>query len=59
MKNQPEAKSSECVRLDLNNPVFQRQLFVLQKNEQLSVLKTLRKISEMTGISRTKSVKFV
>ena len=39
---------SECVRLDLNNPVFQRQLFVLQKTDQLGVLNTLRKISAMT-----------
>jgi hypothetical protein len=48
MKNELEAKVSECVRLDLNNPVFQRQLFALQKNEQLSVLNTLRKVSSMT-----------
>ncbi|MBF0200858.1 MAG: hypothetical protein HQK66_06015 [Desulfamplus sp.] len=49
MKSQfKEKKFDECVRLDLNNPVFQRQLFVLQKSEQLSVLNTLRKISGMT-----------
>ena len=35
------------VLLDLNNPVFQHQLFDLQKNEQLSVLKTLRKLAGM------------
>ena len=39
---------SETVKLDLNNPVFQRQLFNLQKQEQLGVLKTLRKITKMT-----------
>lgn len=38
----------ECVRLHLNNPVFQRQLFALQKIDQLGVLNTLRKISAMT-----------
>jgi hypothetical protein len=32
----------------MNNPVFQRQLFTLQKTEQLGVLNTLRKISAMT-----------
>ena len=35
------------VLLDLNNPVFQHQLFDLQKNEQLSVLRTLRKLAGM------------
>lgn len=38
----------ETVRLDLNNPVFQRQLFALPKEAQLSVLSTLRKVVEMT-----------
>ena len=38
----------ETVKLDLNNPVFQRQLFNLQKREQLGVLKTLRKLTNMT-----------
>ncbi|MFO7801411.1 MAG: hypothetical protein R6V55_03835 [Desulfovermiculus sp.] len=36
------------IKLDLNNPVFQDHLFKLQKNEQVSILKTLRKISQMT-----------
>lgn len=36
------------VRLDLNNPVFQHGLFQLQKAEQLAVLGTLRKLSDMT-----------
>src|SRR5262245_51693897 len=36
------------VRLDLNSPVFQRQLFGLQKDQQRAVLMTLRKLSEMT-----------
>jgi len=40
-------KSDELVRLDLNNPVFQRQLFNLPKNEQRNFLNTLRKLSNM------------
>ncbi|MFO1430334.1 MAG: hypothetical protein U1F76_09380 [Candidatus Competibacteraceae bacterium] len=44
----PQAGRSDAVRLDLNNPVFQRQLFALEKAQQLSVLATLRKLSGMT-----------
>jgi hypothetical protein len=36
------------VRLDLNKPVFQKQLFNLPKEKQLSILNTLRKLSDMT-----------
>ena len=39
---------SQALKLDLNNPVFQKQLFDLAKEKQLSVLKTLRKLSNMT-----------
>lgn len=35
------------VNLDLNSPVFQRQLFDLSKKEQGDVLGTLRKLSKM------------
>ena len=35
------------VNLDLNGPVFQRQLFDLGKKEQGEVLGTLRKLSKM------------
>jgi hypothetical protein len=35
------------VNLDLNNPVFQRQLFNLDKKAQGEVLGTLRKLSKM------------
>ncbi|QBQ55143.1 hypothetical protein [Nitrosococcus wardiae] len=38
-------KRPEAIRLDLNNPVFQRQLFALEKAQQLNVLATLRKLS--------------
>lgn len=40
--------ASDKVRLDLNSPLFQRQLFELQKDQQHGVLLTLRKLSEMT-----------
>lgn len=36
------------LQLDLNNPVFQRSLFHLEKQDQLRVLATLRNMSEMT-----------
>ena len=36
------------VRLDLNNPEFQQELFSLSKEQQRSVLVTLKKLSEMT-----------
>lgn len=43
----PSASEPEQVRLDLNNPVFQRQLFALEKPQQLSVLATLRKLADL------------
>ena len=43
----PSTSESEQVRLDLNNPVFQRQLFALEKPQQLSVLATLRKLADL------------
>jgi hypothetical protein len=36
------------VRLDLNNPPFQRSLFALQKDQQRAVLNTLGKILDMS-----------
>lgn len=38
------------VRLDLNNPEFQGQLFALEKSEQRNVLNTLRKLSQLTWV---------
>lgn len=35
------------IRLDLNSPVFQRNLFELEKAEQIAVIHTLRKIDCM------------
>ena len=39
---------SPQVRIDLNNPEFQDQLFRLGKDDQRAVLQTLRKIAQMT-----------
>lgn len=36
------------VRIDLNNPVFQEQLFALQKVERHAALDTLNKIRQLT-----------
>ena len=57
LKDELQMGADPSVRLDLNNPVFQHGLFQLQKAEQLSVLGTLRKLSDMTwnqgvGLSR-------
>jgi hypothetical protein len=41
-------KIKQTVRLDLNHPVFQRQLFRLSKIEQRNILNTLRKLTSMT-----------
>ncbi len=41
------ANESDTVRLDLNNPVFQRQLFALEKAQQFGVLGTLRKLANL------------
>ncbi|MBI4768226.1 MAG: hypothetical protein HY787_27120 [Deltaproteobacteria bacterium] len=41
----PTAK--KAVLLDLNNPVFQKNLFSLSKQEQREVLGTLKKLSKM------------
>jgi len=36
------------ILLDLNNPIFQQDLFVLSKSEAVATLKILRKISQLT-----------
>ncbi len=41
-------KTNQHIRLDLNNPVFQRQLFNLVKRDQRNTLNTLRKLANMT-----------
>jgi hypothetical protein len=42
------ASPDSHVRLDLNNPVFQDQLFALQKLERHAALNTLKKIRQLT-----------
>ena len=39
---------TDTIRLDLNNPVFQKNLFNLQKPDRNSALNTLKKLSTMT-----------
>ena len=41
-------QTEQLLRLDLNNPVFQRQLFNLSKSYQRNILNTLRKLADMT-----------
>ena len=41
-------KTEQHIRLDLNNPVFQRLLFNLSKSDQHNILNTLRKLANMT-----------
>ena len=36
------------IKIDLNNPEFQSDLFCLEKNEQLALIKTLKKIHKLT-----------
>ena len=41
-------KPDPKIRLDLNNPVFQEHLLMLQKSERHAALDTLNKIRQMT-----------
>ncbi len=36
------------IKIDLNNPMFQKDLFDLEKNEQMAFIKTLKKIHRLT-----------
>jgi hypothetical protein len=42
------ATAAGLLRLDLNNPEFQHQLFDLQKQQQRAVLGSLRKLAQMS-----------
>lgn len=44
MKN----KNNTAVKLDLNNPAFQRQLTAMEKAEVVRVIGTLRKLLQLT-----------
>ena len=48
------------MQLDLNNPVFQRQLFALEKEQQWDALRSLRRVSNMTWeqVYRDKGLKW-
>ena len=41
-------RHNQPISLDLNSPVFQRELFNLTKNDQRRILNTLRKLVAMT-----------
>ena len=41
-------KTDQLIRLDLNNPLFQRLLFNLSKSDQHKTLNTLRKLAKIT-----------
>lgn len=43
-----EPKQHAKVRLDLNNPIFQENLFGLQKSDRHSALETLNKLRQLT-----------
>jgi len=43
-----KASATALVRLDLNNPVFQGNLLILQKPERHAALDTLNKIRQLT-----------
>ncbi len=36
------------IKIDMNNPEFQKDLFALEKNNQLVLIKVLKKISHLT-----------
>ena len=40
----------EMIKIDMNNPEFQKDFFQLQKPELLALIKTLKKISQMTWV---------
>ena len=42
------AEVDKCLRLDLNNPIFQQQLFALSRQQQIQVIKALGKLSGLT-----------
>jgi hypothetical protein len=48
MNPSERAAPETTVRLDLNNPVFQRDLFGLQKAERHAALETLAKLRHLT-----------
>lgn len=43
-------KRSDSILIDINNPVFQEDLFSLEKEEAVNILGTLRKIKKLSWI---------
>lgn len=39
------------IKIDMNNPEFQKDFFSLEKKEQLALIKTLKKIRQMTWLA--------
>jgi hypothetical protein len=37
-----------AIKMDMNNPEFQKDFFTLEKNEQIALIKTLKKIKQLT-----------
>jgi hypothetical protein len=35
------------IKIDMNNPIFQEDLFDLEKDEQIALIKTLKKIAQL------------
>lgn len=35
------------IKIDMNNPIFQNDFFSLEKNEQLALIKTLKKVTQL------------
>lgn len=38
------------IKIDMNNPEFQKDFFSLEKSEQLALVKTLKKISQLNWV---------
>lgn len=36
------------IMIDMNNPAFQKDLFALEKNDQLALIRVLKKVSQLT-----------
>lgn len=36
------------IKIDMNNPEFQRDLFSLEKTEQIALIRTLKKVSQLS-----------
>lgn len=46
--NLPKDLRMDKIKIDMNNPEFQRDFFELEKTEQTALIKTLKKIQQLT-----------